>query len=431
MAEPILMIALSPTMEEGKILSWKKQVGQAIASGDGLCDVETDKATMEYESTQTGVLLAIVRKEGERAKIGDTIAIIGKEGEDISALLAESGTQTVSGGKSAATSRSTEQKTAAASGGTEAENPSLPTNADSLRVSVTDRADGRDSGVRLKVSPLARKIAEENGIDLFAVRGSGPGGRVVQRDVEERLRRKTPVVPDAAVQQAQGADRTVPISRMRAIIAKRLSESKTNAPHYYLRVAVRMDSLLAARSRVNAELKEEKLSLNAFFIKFAAMALKRHPEVNTSWKGDTLLRFGRADIGLAVALTDGLITPVVRTCESKGIIEIEKELKTLVRKAREGKLLPEEYTDATFTISNLGSFGIEEFTAIINPPGSAILALGEIRKEAVVSENDAVEVRSMMRMTLSCDHRVIDGAVGAAFLKELKAMLENPVRVLL
>jgi len=225
-------------------------------------------------------------------------------------------------------------------------------------------------------------------------------------------------------------DREVPVSGMRATIAKRLSESFFTAPHYFLRVAVQMDALMDARSRYNAE-GTQKISLNAFFIKLAAEALRRHPQINSTWKGTTIQIHGSIDIGLAVALPEGLITPVVRNCAGKGIREIDQELTALIQKAKQGGLKPEEYTNATFTISNLGSFGIEEFTAIINPPGSAILALGEIRKEPVVTDQDEIVVRRVLRMTLSCDHRTIDGAVGAAFLKDLKDMMEDPFRILL
>jgi pyruvate dehydrogenase E2 component (dihydrolipoamide acetyltransferase) len=281
----------------------------------------------------------------------------------------------------------------------------------------------------VRSSPLARKLAAERGIDIGSVRGSGPAGRVVRRDVESAgagvTRGGAPARPVAAA----GADEVVPVSGKRKVIAQRLAESKFQAPHYYLKISFEMDGLMAARARLN-EKRKEKVSFNAFMHKVTAEALRRHPGVNASWQGDTIRRFGSIDLGLAVAQSDGLITPVVRNCGAKGILEIDAELVVLIEKARTGKLMPEDYTGATFSISNLGSFGIEEFTAIINPPGSAILALGKIAKVPVVAGDGSIAVRSMVKATLSCDHRVIDGAVGAAFLADLKEMIENPMAVL-
>ncbi len=280
-------------------------------------------------------------------------------------------------------------------------------------------------------------------MDIAAVHGSGPAGRVVRRDVEGAGAAApaagaagAPAQPGAgayarpaAAAGVAPADEIVPVTGKRKVIAQRLVESKFQAPHYYLKVSFEMDGLMAARARLN-ERRKEKVSFNAFMHKLAAEALRRHPAVNASWQGDTIRRFGSIDIGLAVALPDGLITPVVRNCAAKGILEIDAELSALVEKARANKLTPEEYTGATFSISNLGSFGIEEFTAIINPPGSAILALGKVAKVPVVAADGAIVARSLMKATLSCDHRVVDGAVGAAFLADLKEMIENPMAVL-
>jgi len=407
MAEIIYMIALSPTMEEGVIGKWNKKEGDPISPGDILCEVETDKATMDYETTAEGRLLKILVPEGGRASIGEAIAVVGEEGENTEGLLKELGSppqeekpKTVD----APTSQKETPRTAA---------PTPP---------------------KVPSSPLARRLAAMNGLDIRSIPGTGPAGRVVKRDVEKALSEKLspppsgiqPSVPDAPLEDSH---RIIPISAKRRIIASRLSQSKYTAPHYYLKVSVRMDELLEARKALNAG-RKEKVSMNAFFIKFTAEALKRHPMVNSSWNEDHILQYNTIDIGLAVAQPDGLITPVVRDCGNKGILAIDEELKALIPKALENRLQPGEYTGATFTISNLGSYGIREFTAIINPPGSAILAIGEIRREAVVNDRDEITFQSNMILTLSCDHRVIDGAVGAAFLKELKDMMENPIRTL-
>ncbi len=411
MPEKILMIALSPTMETGTLVRWRKKEGDTVASGDVLCEVETDKATMDYESSSEGTLLKILLPEGGQAKVGDPIAIVGKPGEDIAAIIAE-------GPAKAPVSKAAPQKPAAVAAST---------------VSAPAAAHAAPGG-RVKSSPLARRIAQEKGVDLRAVRGSGPEGRIVKRDVDGlaagapgAARAGAPLVSAPLLKPGPG-DEVVPVSRMRQVIARRLSESMYTAPHYYLTVAVGMDELLAARVRLNAG-REKKISLNAFLMAICAHSLARHPRVNSSWNGETLLQHSSADIGLAVALPDGLITPVVRDCGRKGIAAIDAELSDLVERARAGKLAPAEYAGATFTISNLGAAGIDEFTAIINPPGSAILAVGAVRKEPVV-ENDTVVIRQRMRVTLSCDHRIIDGAVGAAFLRELADMLENPLLAL-
>lgn len=410
------MIALSPTMETGTLARWRKKEGDTVASGDVLCEVETDKATMDYESGVEGTLLKILLPEGGQAKVGDIIAVVGKPGEDISGLLADS----------AAVRPATGAAPAAAAPAPAARGP-VPVSAPAP---AGPRTPAPVTG-RIKSSPLARRLAEEKGIDLRAVSGSGPSGRVVKRDLD--------AAPTAAVPSAQRApaaplqpgpgDTVVPVSRMRQIIARRLAESKFSAPHFYLTVAVGMDRLLESRARMN-EGREKKLSVNAFLMAIAGRILARHPQVNSTWNGDTLIVHGSADVGLAVALPEGLITPLVRDCGRKGIVAIDTELADLVARARTGKLAPEEYTGATFTISSLGTAGIDEFTAIINPPGSAILAVGAVRKEPVVEAGDAIVVRQRMRVTLSCDHRVIDGAVGAAFLRELADALENPLLAL-
>jgi pyruvate dehydrogenase E2 component (dihydrolipoamide acetyltransferase) len=412
MPEKILMMALSPTMETGTLVRWRKKEGETVASGDVLCEVETDKATMDYESTSEGTLLKIVVQAGGQAKVGDTIAILGKPGEDFSSLLSEARTAAA---KAPAAAQATVGAPAAA-----AVAPARSAAAGSAAVTG-----------RVRSSPLARRIASQRGIDLRALRGSGPNGRIVKRDLDG-----APVAGGAARPVSAAptytpgpGDEVQPLSSMRKVIARRLSESMFSAPHYYLTVAITMDELLATRTRLN-EGREKKASMNAFLIAIAARALLHHPKVNSTWNGDSIIRHTATDIGLAVAQPDGLITPVVRDCGKKGILTIDAELADLVERARAGKLQPSEYEGATFTISSLGSSGIDEFTAVINPPGSAILAVGAIRKEPVVGKGDAIEIRQRMRVTLSCDHRVIDGAVGAAFLRELADMLENPMLAL-
>lgn len=400
MAEKVFMIALSPTMEEGTIQKWRKQEGDVVKEGDILCDVETDKASMEYESSQSGKILKIVRGEGASARVGDLIAILGQDGEDISSLLSESS-------PAAPAPTKAPEKT-----------PTPPPTAE------VPRASG-------KASPLARRLAQEKGLDLNQVAGSGPGGRVIKRDIENlQPAAATKPAPASVTLPSPLNDDRVPVSRKRSVIASRLSESLFSAPHIFLTVSVNMDPLMQAREKLNNELKD-KLGLNAFIVKLVANAITRHQAVNSSWMGDYIQNHSSVDIGLAVAQPDGLITPIVRAAHGKGIRQIDFELKDLIDRARNNQLKPEEYTGATFTISNLGSFGIEEFTAIINPPGSAILALGAVMKVPVVAEDEDISIRRQMKMTLSADHRVMDGAVAAAFLTDLKAVMEDPFRALL
>ncbi len=431
MSENILMIALSPTMETGQIVKWHKKPGDTVEMGDILCEVETDKAVMEYESMNEGTLLKILVHEGETASVAQPIAVIGEKselGEEAAAVAPVEKPAVKMPEKAAAT---------AVLPTPEAMKPEEKTiePAEKVPVKMDEHFD------RLKVSPLARKLSEKLGVDLSTLHGSGPEGRIVKRDIEEAVEKTkstTPVVvpeksittvkPDA-VYTAITSDEILPLSGKRKVIARRLSESKFSAPHYYLKISVIMDDIMEARHNLNASLPE-KVSLNAFFFKFVAETLKRHPIVNSTWNEDSIIIHHSMDIGLAVALPDGLITPVVRDCGSKGIVEIDRELKELISKAQAGKLKPEEYLGATFTISNLGSYGIEEFTAVINPPGSAILALGAIMKTPELLEDESLMVFEKMKMTLSCDHRVIDGAVGAEFLRDLKDMMEDPIRAM-
>jgi pyruvate dehydrogenase E2 component (dihydrolipoamide acetyltransferase) len=451
MAEKVLMIALSPTMETGTLAKWRKKEGDKVSSGDVICEVETDKATMDYESSVEGTLLKIVLPEGGQAAVGKTIAIIGSPGEDISALVAEAEAEAktaasmegqapagaaVSAPAAAPAQAAAPSPAAAASAPQPAASAAAPVPVAAAPASLQAPASTPISGGRVKSSPLARRLAVERGVDLRLLRGSGPGGRVVRRDVESARVGAAAMAGATSGFAAAGPiapapmDQVIPLTNMRRTIARRMAESMYSAVHIYLTERIVMDGLLEARARLNAG-RETKVSLNAFLIKLAAEALKRHPRVNSSWNTDSIILRGSIDIGIAVALPDGLIAPIVRNCGAKGILAIEGELVDLISRARSGKLKPEEYTGGGFAISNLGTFGIEEFTAVINPPASAILAVGAIRKEPLVEgPEDRITVRSVMRVTLSCDHRVVDGAVGAAFLADLRAMAEDPYRAL-
>jgi pyruvate dehydrogenase E2 component (dihydrolipoamide acetyltransferase) len=452
MAEKVPMTALSPTMEEGTIAGWSAKEGDEISAGDILCEVETDKASMDYEATQEGTLLKIIVPEGGQAKVGQTIAILGEKGEDTSAIEKEIAAEGESSeqeepqasGKSEASeqdggqtpdqakakdSKKSEENTSSSKTASASESGAPQKTSASAAKPATPKSDGS----RVKASPLAVKLAAERNINLGLVTGSGPDGRIVKRDIEEFRG-----VPGGAqaMSAASGAasaptmeDQVIPVAGKRAVIAKRLSESKFTAPHYYVKMSVDMASLVEARKMLNATLPE-KVSLNAFFIKFAAEALKRHPNINASWQGENIVQYGSIDIGIAVDAGNGLITPVVKNCGNRGIVDIDADLQQLIGKARDGKLKPEEYTGATFTISNLGSFGVDEFTAIINPPGSAILALGATKPTPVVKSDGSLGVGNIMKMTLSCDHRVIDGAAGGRFLHDLQQMMEQPVRMI-
>lgn len=432
MAEPILMIALSPTMTEGTIAQWLAQEGQALKSGDALCEVETDKATMTYESPASGTLLKIIAEANSAAVVGQLIAVIGKPGDNWEEIAAQAKGPAAKPAPAKAPAKSAPPPPAPVPKSVPAPAPA-PESAPALAPGVP------------RSSPLARKLAKEKNLDLRRIKGSGPGGRVVVRDLDGSpatlpppaapVRSSAPLQssafrpqPSAATRSGLRGDR-VPLSKMRSIIASRLSQSYSQAPHYFVRMAIDMERLFALRKSLNAD-REQPLSLNAFILKLVAAALERHPGINASWEGDAIQFLPAADIGVAVALDGGLITPVVRACESKGLEAIDRELADLVARARSGALLPEEFNGASFTVSNLGSYGVEEFTAILNPPGSAILALGAVAEEAVVRDG-AVVPRRILHATLSSDHRVIDGAQAAAFLAELKALFEEPARALL
>jgi pyruvate dehydrogenase E2 component (dihydrolipoamide acetyltransferase) len=411
MAEKLPMLALSPTMEQGIIVKWSKNEGDTINEGDVLCEVETDKAVMEYSTTLEGTLLKIIKPEGDGASVGQTIAIIGDNDEDVSSLIAE-----------------TKKEGEAASA------PAAPTaTAAAPPVAAPVATVAPASTGKIKSSPMARKLAKKNNIDITRISGSGPNGRIVVADIESAVKHGIQNIASAPGQTLSGEalqEVIIPVSMQRKVIAERLAESKYSSPHFYLKITTAVDKIIAARQDINKS-QGAKISFNAFMMKFVALCLKRHPMINASWMEANIVQHGRIDIGLAVALEDGLITPIVRNCESKGILQIDAELKVLIQKAFDKKLQPEDYLNSTFCISNLGSFGIEDFTAIINPPNAAILAVGKVNRMPVVGDHDEINIQSLMKMTLSCDHRVIDGAQGANFMNDLKNCLEFPVQSLL
>ena len=418
-AKEIRMPLLSDTMTEGKIVSWNKKVGDFVKADDVLADVETDKATMEVVGYEEGTLLYTGVEAGQAAKINEIIAIVGKAGTDVSAYVAAEKSGANASPVTAVSS--TESETAPA--------PEQP--------ATNNEQPSSNDGQRLKVSPLAKKLAADKGIDISQVSGSGDGGRVIKKDIDSYVpAAKTPAAAaspaggyTANVAGATESHTDIPLTQMRKVIARRLGESMFSAPHFYLTMEINMDNAMAARTQLN-ELSPVKISFNDFIIKAAALTLRQHPNVNSSWMGDFIRQNHHIHIGSAVATPDGLIVPVIRFADQKTLSQIAGEAKELYGKAKDKKLQPNEFSGNTFTISNLGMMDIEEFTAIINPPDSAILAVGRI-KEIVVKKGDGFGVTNVMMLTMSCDHRTVDGAVGAAFLQTLKKYLENPVTMLL
>lgn len=419
MAEVVTMPRLSDTMEEGTVAKWHKKVGDQVSEGDLLAEIETDKATMDFEAFQEGKLLHIGIEEGATAPVDSILAILGEEGEDISGILEGNGAE----------EKKEDEKKEEKEEQQEGQQEEKSAEKESSESKDTQAASGQDDDEngRLKVSPLARKLAEDKGIDLRAVKGSGEGGRIVKRDIDEY--QPSTAAASAAPAMASGGHEDIPVSQMRKTIAKRLAESKFSAPHFYLTLEIDMDAAIAARKSVN-EISDTKISFNDMVIKAAAMALRKHPKVNSSWLGDKIRVNHDVNIGVAVAVEEGLLVPVVRHADQKGMAAITAEVKEAAGKARDKKLQPQDWEGNTFTISNLGMFGIEEFTAIINPPDSCIMAVGGIRQVPVV-KNGAVVPGNVMKVTMSCDHRVVDGATGAAFLQTFKANLENPLAMLL
>lgn len=414
-AEIVLMPKMSDTMLEGVIAAWHKKVGDTVKSGELMAEIETDKATMEYESYHNGTVLYIGAEAGKSVPVNGVLAIVGETGADWATLLKAHQNNSV-----AATPTQTAPK------------QDVVTSPSVNQVITTQHSNGR-----LKASPLAKRLAKEKGIDLNQVQGSGDNGRITKVDVENFKGSSTP----AQASQAKGSSailpsvngkesfEDVPVSQMRKTIAKRLSESMYTAPHFYLTMEINMDKAIESRKSIN-EISPVKISFNDMVIKAVAAALKQHPDVNVSWLGDKIRKNHHVNIGVAVAVKDGLLVPVVRFADSKSLSHIATEVKELAQKAHDKKLQPSEWEGSTFTISNLGMFGIEEFTAIINPPDACILAVGGIKETAIV-KNGALVPGNVMKVTMSCDHRAVDGAVGSAFLKTLKGLLEDPVRILI
>ena len=398
MAEVVYMPKLSDTMTEGVVAEWTKKVGDTVSSGEVLAEIETDKATMEFESFYDGVLLYIGVEKGQAAPVNSILAIIGNEGEDISALLANADTSTVQNEVVAEAPKAVDVVPTPA--------PAAPVNSE----------------------PVAKKIAEEKGIDISRVQGSGESGRITKRDVDQFV--PGTAAPAPVFMSNTGVESFVdePVSQMRKTIARRLAESKFTAPHFYLTLDIDMDNAIASRKAMNAS-GDAKISFNDMVVKAVAMALRKHPAVNSAWLGDVIRRNQHVHIGVAVAVDEGLLVPVVRFADTKGLQQIGVEVKDYAQRAKDKKLQPADWEGNTFTISNLGMFGIESFTAIVNPPDSCILAVGGI-KEVPVVKNGQLVPGNVMKVTLSCDHRVVDGASGAAFLQTFKGYMENPVTML-
>ena len=424
------MPKLSPTMEEGQISRWLKAEGDTFEANETIAEVDTDKATMEMTALTDGTLLKIIKGAGDVALLGEPIAITGNAGEDISAML-----ESVSSQQSAVSSQKAETN-GKAEKPTEPEKPVVVQETSAPETNPNSGIQTPNSNGRIIVSPIAARMASENGVDLKSINGSGPNGRIIKRDIEKVISQQSAVsskTPAFSVQQTVGASayREENTSKMRQVIAQRLGESIGPIPTFYLTVEIEMDNALALRKQINAALSDEqKISVNDIIVKVAAMSLMKHPFVNASYQDKTIRFYEQADIGVAVAVDEGLITPVVRGANFKGFAQIAAEVKELAGRARDRKLQPEEYTGATFSISNLGMFGIKEFTAIINPPEAAILAVGGATPTAVVRDG-AIVIRNIMSVTMSCDHRVIDGATGAKFLQTFKQMLENPILMLM
>jgi pyruvate dehydrogenase E2 component (dihydrolipoamide acetyltransferase) len=479
MATKVYMEALSPTMEEGRLASWLKNEGDEVKEGDVLAEVETDKATMELVARGSGVLRKRLIGDGDTANVGTVIAVIAGADEDVSGLT---GGAEVQAEQAPSTAAASAQEKAARAGGSDvgqgaaavaaageiepdSAERATPAEATPAAAAPTPAPEGGSKGKepaaappqaqagagdaasgngRVKASPLARKMASESGVQLGGVQGSGPGGRIVKRDVEAAMeggaQAQQPAAPPSAGRPAaapsapaaapsEGGYRDQPLSPMRKTIAKRLTQSIGPVPHFFLTIEVDMGESMRLRGRINERFADQgvKVSPNDLIIKAVAAALRKHPWVNASWTGDAIRFHDQVHVGVAVAVEEGLITPVVRDADRKGVAEIATEVRELAGRAREKKLKPEEYTGSTFSLSNLGMFGIEEFTAVINPPEAAILAVGAIAPKVVVDEKGEMVVRQRMRVTLSCDHRVIDGATGAQFLETLKSYLEDPM----
>ncbi|MCW3121901.1 MAG: pyruvate dehydrogenase complex dihydrolipoamide acetyltransferase [Flavipsychrobacter sp.] len=448
MAEAVRMPLLSDTMKEGVIAEWHKKVGDTVKSDDIIAEVETDKATMEVMPYVDGTLLYIGVEKGKGVPVNGIMAIIGKPGEDYKSILDAEGGGAKPAAEAAPAQPAAEQKPAAAPAKEEAKpgaDAAAPAPAEQPKqeapaqaAPAAEAAPAQTGDDRVKASPLAKKLAEEKGVDIHEVKGSGDNGRIIKRDIDSH----TPAAAGAPAQQGAKAPAAMPVAQpagveghtdtpltqMRKIIAKKLSDSMFTAPHFYLRMTITMDKAIEARKAIN-DMSPVKVSFNDLVIKACAIALRRHPAVNSSWMGDFIRQNHHIHIGTAVAVEEGLIVPVIKFADQKSLSQIAQEAGSLYEKARTKKIQPAEFTGNTFTISNLGMMDIDEFTAIINPPDSCILAVGKITPTPVI-ENGQVVTRQLMKLTLSCDHRVVDGAVGSRFLQTLKAHLENPVTML-
>ncbi|HYK45675.1 MAG TPA: pyruvate dehydrogenase complex dihydrolipoamide acetyltransferase [Parafilimonas sp.] len=442
MDEVVLMPRLSDTMTEGVIASWQKKVGDDVKKGDILAEIETDKATMELESYKDGKLLYQGAKEGEKIAVNDLLAIIGKEGFDVNKVL--TGLK-AGAGKQEPVAKDEQDKQKAEGDVSETASSGVPQQ--STEKQSQPEPEIVNEG-RIFASPLAKKLAAEKGVDLRYVKGTGDNGRITKTDIDNftpaakqeepvPVEKKdegaatkpaaAPLAPAAAAGQVSFEE--VPVSQMRKTIARRLAESKFTAPHFYLTMSIDMDACVAARGKLN-EISPVKISFNDIVLKAVAVALKQHPKVNSSWLGEKIRINHHVNIGVAVAVEEGLLVPVIRFADTKSLSQIASEVKTFAQKAKDKKLQPADWEGSTFTISNLGMFGIEEFTAIINPPDACILAIGGIAQVPVV-KNNAIVPGNVMKVTLSCDHRVVDGATGSAFLQTLKGLLEEPLRMMI
>lgn len=425
MAEKIEMPRLSDTMEEGVIAKWNVKEGDKVSSGDIIAEVETDKATMEVEVFESGTILKILVAEGDAVPLGGLMAVIGEEGEDISELLEGAGDGSAGEGEEGDQAADKEAAPPAEEGADEA-GRDVDEGDRGMEPADGDGAADSDDDGRIKASPLARKIAEERGISLDRIEGSGPDGRIIKKDVES-YKEPERGVSDYSYEGQESED--IRVSQMRKTIARRLSESKFTSPHFYETIEIDMKPAFEARTRLN-EISDVKISFNDIVVKACAHALRQHPDVNSSWMGDTIRRHGDVNIAVAVAVEDGLLTPVLRHADKKSLRTLSAETRELAGLAREKKLQPDQMEGSTFSISNLGMYGIEEFTAIINPPNATILAVGAIRDVPVV-ENGEIVPGKRMKVTLSSDHRIVDGALAAQFLNTVRQMLENPLSMLL
>jgi len=446
------MEALSPTMEEGQLVRWLKAEGDEISSGDILAEIETDKATMELVARGDGVLRKVFLGEGQTSPVGAVIAVIAGQDDDISDIDGVSAAKPADAGAPrqpppTESEGSTGPGSTGQDAGVRSQKDGVVAGSESSKAKEViqpvagEATPGERESTRLRASPLARRLAEDADLDLRAVKGSGPRGRIVMRDVEAakagraqgRSGEEPRVTYRSDRRRADGPDfEDRPLSQMRKAIARRLVESIGPVPHFFLRISVDMSRTLEARSRVNRLLEPggEKVSVNDFILKATAGALALHPEVNSQWMEDMIRRHFRVHLGVAVAVDDGLITPVIRDADGKGLVEIAREVRELAARGREKRLQPEEYTGSTFSVSNLGMFGIHEFTGVINPPEAGILAVGAV-EDTPMASNGGVVVKPVMKVTMSCDHRVVDGATGARFLQTLKEMLEEPAVILI